>query len=269
MGWKDGAGGGKDGPSTTKVPPQGQEGRGWATPDTKEKSPPSFPETCILQSVLPSFHTHVDVGGFAKRVSGHVSCHPPPAPRPPTCGERALFWKQPEALWSLGWRVEWVAVLRRPLLLAVRPFPQAGLGRAGDSVSKVAGASACVQPGAGVCVLGRSFLGRLGRASGVLSLHCPVRVSGTLPPETQQGRRSSAGAVRPLAPWRPPSRAPGSGLEPGSTFLCWAVLAPGERGCLPAPVLMAVGVLQRFLGSEASVCGGPGLVSLPEGPWPC
>lgn len=110
-----------------------------------------FPETCIFQSVLPSFHTRVDVGGFAKRVSGHVSCHPPPVPRPPTC-ERALFWKQPEALWSLGWRVEWVAVLRRPLSLAVRPFLQAGLGRAGDSVSKVAGASASWR---GVQALGR------------------------------------------------------------------------------------------------------------------
>ena len=73
------------------------------------------PETCILRSVLRSFHTRVDGGGFAKRESGHVSCHPPPAPLPPTCGERELFWKQPEALWSLGWRAGWVAVLRRPL----------------------------------------------------------------------------------------------------------------------------------------------------------
>lgn len=128
-----------------------------------------FPETCIFQSVLPSFHTRVDVGGFAKRVSGHVSCHPPPAPRPPAC-ERALFWKQPEALWSLGWRVEWVAVLRRPLSLAVRPFLQAGLGRVGDSVSKVAGASAswwgvqalgrpCAAWGRGVCS-GSQFPGK-------------------------------------------------------------------------------------------------------------
>ena len=69
-----------------------------------------------------------------------------------------------------------------------------------------------MQPGAGVCVLGRGFLGRLGRASGVLSLHCPVRASGTLPPETHQGRRSSVGAVR----------APGSVVATVPSAWLWA-----------------------------------------------
>lgn len=86
-------------------------------------------------------------------------------------------------------------------------------------------------------------------------LALPSPVSGTLPPETQQGHlqvlREKCG---PLALWRLLSRLSGSGLKPGCSFLCWAVS-------------LQVSVVASHLGAHGSqwLAGFPGVGA--EGIW--
>ena len=88
-------------------------------------------------------------------------------------------------------------------------------------------------------------------------LALPSPVSGTLPPETQQGHiqvlREQCG---PLALWWLLSRLPGSGLKPVHSFLCWAVslqvsVVASPPRCPRRPVACR-GRCQGYMGVPAS-----------------